>query len=64
VAERRVTQVVREARGVHHVGVAAEGLAQLPADLGDLEGVGQPGPDEVVAGGAQDLRLGTEPAQR
>ena len=48
VPERRVAEVVRQAGGVHHVGVAAEPRAHLPADLGDLQRVGQPGAQEVV----------------
>ena len=56
VAERRVSEVVGERRRLHHVGVAAAELVQQvaipgvggeplgdgPADLGDLEAVGQP----------------------
>ena len=69
VAERRVAQVVRQAGGLHQVGVAAERRAQLPADLGAFERVGEPG-----AGRGVDLRhrgarvdhlgLAGQPAQR
>jgi hypothetical protein len=37
VAERRMAQVVRQARRVHQVGVAADGGAEFPADLRALE---------------------------
>ena len=62
--ERRVPEVVGQAGGVDDVGIAAERLPELAADLGDLEGVGQPGADEVVRAGADDLGLRGEPAQR
>ena len=64
VPERRVAEVVGEAGGVDDVGAAAERRAELATDLGDLEGVGQPVADEVVAARLDDLRLGAEPPQR
>ncbi len=64
VPERRVAEVVREARGVDHVGVAAELLAELAPDLRHLERVGEPGSDEVVRPRSDDLRLRGQPAQR
>ena len=69
VPEGRVAQVVGEAGGLDEVGVAAEGRAQLPADLGALQGVGQPGAGAGVPGGLRragrdDLGLAGEPAQR
>ena len=63
VPERRVAEVVGEAGGVDDVGAAAQGRAELAADLGDLEGVGEPVAHEVVAAGLHDLGLGGEPAQ-
>jgi len=60
VAERRVAQIVCQASGVDHVGVAAECLPELPADLRDLVRVRQPGADEVAAAGPVDLGLGTQ----
>ena len=49
VPERRVAEVVGEPGDVDHVRVAAEPGAHLAGDLGDLERVGQPGTQEVVA---------------
>ena len=49
VPERRVAQVVRQARGVGDVRVAAQPPAEVPGDLGHLQRVGEPGPQEVVA---------------
>ena len=63
VPERRVPEVVGEAGGVDDVGVAAEHPAQLPADLGDLEGVGQAVAHEVVGVRGDDLGLGRQPPQ-
>ena len=50
VPEGRVAQVVGEAGGLDEVGVAAEGRAELPADLGALQGVGEPGAGAGVPG--------------
>lgn len=55
VAEGRVAEVVGEAGGLHEVGVAAEGCAQLPADLGALQGVGEAGAGAGVPGGGAAL---------
>ena len=52
VPERRVAEVVGEAGGVDDVGAAAQRRTELAADLGDLEGVGEPVAHEVVAGRA------------
>ena len=35
--ERRVTEIVRKARGIDHVCVASERGAELSADLGNLQ---------------------------
>src|SRR5699024_2825390 len=51
------------AGGVHHVRITAQGLAQLPAHLGDLQGVGQAGAREIVGARAEHLGFGTETAQ-
>jgi hypothetical protein len=64
VPERRVAEVVRQARRVHQVGVAAEGRAQLPADLRALQRMGQPGAREVTGPDLYHLRFRGEPAQR
>ena len=42
---------MRQAGGVHQVGIAAEARAELAADLRALERVGQPGAREVAGAG-------------
>jgi hypothetical protein len=64
VAEGRVPEVVGEPGHLDDVRVAAEGLAQLAADLGHLEAVGEPGAREVGLAGDHDLGLGRQPSQR
>ena len=64
VPERRVPQVVRQARRVDDVGVAAQRLADLAAHLRDLERVREPRAHEVVRRRPEHLRLGAEPPQR
>ena len=58
VPERRVAEVVREAGRLDQVGVAADGHRHVAADLGDLEGVGEPVAGEVVGRRADHLGLG------
>ena len=57
VPEGRVAEVVAQAGGVDDVGVGSELFAEFAPDLGDFEGVGEAGADEVVGGGPQDLGL-------
>ena len=64
VAERRVAEVVGQRRGLGDVGLAAEGPGQVAGDLGDLEAVGEPVADEVVALRPDHLGLGRQPAAR
>ena len=64
VAERRVAEVVGQARRLDQVGVRAERLAELAADLGALQRVGEPGPREVALARHHDLGLRGQPAQR
>ncbi|EDY48566.1 hypothetical protein SSCG_01593 [Streptomyces clavuligerus] len=64
-----MAHVVGETGGLDEVRVAAEGGAQLPADLGAFEGVGEPGagagvPGGVAGAGGDDLGLAREAAQR
>ena len=67
VPERRMADVVGEAGGVDDVRVGAQLLGDRPADLGDLQRVGQPGARDTADFGAlprpDDLRLAGEPAQ-
>ena len=56
-------QVVGQASGVDDVGVAAQGLSECAPHLGDLQGVGQTGAREVIAGRPQNLRLGAKTPQ-
>jgi hypothetical protein len=64
VPERRVAEVVREAGGLDQVRVAAQGRAELAADLRALERVGEPRAEEVALPRHHHLRLGREPTQR
>ena len=61
VAERRVAEVVGQGRGLGEVGLAAERPGQVAGDLGDLEAVGEPVADEVVALRPDHLGLGRQP---
>ena len=63
VAERRVSEVMRQSGGVDDVRVTAECRAHLPGDLRHLERVGEPGSREVVLAGHDDLGLVREPAE-
>src|SRR3954464_2836239 len=58
-----MAEVVCETGRLDDVGVAADRGRQVAADLRDLERVGQPVADEVVAGRADDLRLRGQPAK-
>src|SRR5215475_3573624 len=49
VPERRVSQVVGQARGVHQVRVTPELGPELPPDLRALQRVGEPGPGKSPA---------------
>ena len=61
VPERRVPEIVAEARGVDDVGGEPQRGRQLPPDLGHLEGVGEAVAGEVRgARRAQHLGLGRE----
>ena len=64
VAERRMAEVVREARGVDQVGVGAQRDRELAADLRALQRVGQPGPREVALPDTDHLGPRREPPQR
>ena len=64
VSERRVPQVVAQARGVHHIRIAAQRTAQFPAHLRHFEAVGQAGADEVVGVRSHHLGLCAKPAER
>ena len=64
MTERRVAEVVRKACRVDQVGIAAEGRAELAADLRALQRVGEPCAREIGPPYLDDLGLGGEPAQR
>src|ERR1700685_4368973 len=53
-----------QAGSINQVGITAQRGAELAADLGALQRVGQPGPREVARSDLDYLRLGREPAQR
>ena len=56
-SSKPLAEIVRQARRIDYVWVAAERLAELSPDLGDLEGVGEPVAHEVVAARSDDLGL-------
>ncbi len=60
--EGRVAEIVGKAGCIDDVRVAAEGPAQLAADLGHLEAVGEAGADKVVRVGCNHLGLRPKPA--
>ena len=62
--EGRMPEVVGQTRGVHDVRVGPQFLAELTADLRDLEGVREAGAHEVVRDRTQHLRLFAEATQR
>jgi hypothetical protein len=64
VAERGVTEVVGEAGGVDHVGIAAQRGADLTPDLRHLQRVREAGAREIVLAGRDNLCLRGQPAQR
>ncbi len=64
MAERRVTHVVPEAHRLGEGLVEREVACDRPADLGDLERVGEPGDVVVALGVHEHLRLVLEPAER
>jgi len=64
VPEGRVPEVVRQARDLDEVGVAAERGPELAPDLGALQGVGEPGAQEVALPRSEHLGLGGPAAQR
>ncbi|CAB5027003.1 unannotated protein [freshwater metagenome] len=63
VPEGWVAQVVREAGDVDEVGVAPEGAANLPADLGYLKGVGEPGARKIELTRGLHLGFGRKPSK-
>ncbi len=64
MAERRVAEVVGQARGIDQVRVTAQGRAEFPADLRALQRVGQPGAREIGLADLDYLGLGRQPPQR
>jgi hypothetical protein len=64
MAERRVPEVVGQAGGVDDVRVAAEPLAHLASDLGDLDRVREAGTQKVVRTRGMHLGLRREAAKR
>lgn len=57
VAERGVSQVVSQRDRFSQVFVEAQSPGDCPGDLGDFQGVGQPGPKVVFDRGNKDLGL-------
>ena len=63
VAVRRMPDVVGQPGHVDEVGIAAETDGHPPADLGDLQRVGQPGARRLALARPDHLRLVGQPAQ-
>ena len=63
VPKGRVTQIVRQAGTIDHIGVATQHGADLAPYLGDLQSMGQTGPDEIIGSRHQNLGFGSEAAQ-
>src|SRR5690606_35272456 len=57
VAERRVAKVMGKAQGLGQILVKAERAGHRPADLGDLDRMGQTDPEMVAVGSDEHLRL-------
>ena len=64
MAVRRVSDVVRQARKIHQVGIASHPDRDPAADLADLEGMGEPGTGGVTLVRTDDLGLVGQSAQR
>jgi hypothetical protein len=62
--ERRVADIVREAERLGEVLVEPERAGERPADLGHLDGVGQPGAVVVALVEHEHLGLVLQPAER
>ena len=57
VSEGGMSEIVSEGNGLGEVFVQVQGAGDGPGDLGDLEGVGEPGDVVVSERGDEDLRL-------
>src|SRR3954453_7714912 len=64
MAERRMAKVVGEAQRLGQILVDPQCACDRPADLCDLDAVGQPDPEVITVGGDEDLGLVTQPAER
>ena len=63
MAERRMAEIVGERQRLGEVLVEPERAGERAGDLGDLEGVGQPGAEVVALVKDEDLGLVREPAE-
>jgi hypothetical protein len=64
VAERRMAEVVAERGGLCQVLVEAERTGERAGDLGDFQGVGQPGAEMIALVEDENLRLVPQPPER
>ena len=64
VAERRMAEVVAERGGLGQVLVEAERAGERAGDLGDFQGVGQPGAEMIALVEHEHLGLVGEPPER
>jgi hypothetical protein len=63
VTKWRVPQIVRQPGYFDQVRITAEGITEFAGDLGDFEGVGEPGAREIVHARDHDLSFCSQPAQ-
>jgi len=63
MAEGGVSQVMGQGNGLGEVLIEPQGLGDGPGDLGDFQGVGQPGAIVIAGGGEEDLGLVLEAAE-
>ena len=64
MTERRVAEVVGERKRLRQILIEAERTRQRARDLGDLERMGQPGPEMIALVKHEDLGLVGQPAKR
>ena len=64
MAERRMAEIVRERQRLGEVLVEPERARERAGDLGDLQGMGQPGAVMVALVEDEHLRLVRQPAER
>ena len=64
MAERRMADIVGEAKRLGQILVEPERAGDGAADLGDFEAVGEPDPEMIAVGSDEDLGLVAKPPER